>query len=614
MVRGDGATDPTLAAAAASDTALEGATDDDAATPRRQGDGASYVVPGYHLGDLLGRGGMGEVLLAHDPKIGRDVAVKRMRMAEPSADAIARFWREAKIQARLDHPAIVPVHELGHDAGGQPYFTMKRLAGTTLQDVLAHGRDSQQKLLRTFIDVCLAIEFAHVRRVVHRDLKPSNIMLGDYGEVYVLDWGIARVLGDTANPDAISDIPSLDGHTQVGAMLGTPGFMAPEQVRGDAEVGTAADVYALGAILFEILAGESLHPSGAAAIASTLTTPTAAPAQRASDRQIAPELDAACTAALVEVALARPTARELGERVQRYLDGDRDVAARRAFAADQLALAHEAAADPARRIEAMRVAGRALAIDHQSVEAAQLVTRLLLEPPVAEPPELAARLRAVDDEYTTKSARLSVYALLCFFTFLPVLAWNGVKSWGLVAAAFVVIAALVAYVFVYARRGGVTLVPTLIGNCIVGAMLGRLFGPFVFIPPTMAIVIFGMAAQPEFVERPFVVIGGGIAALVVPIVLEATGVISSTWSLSNGGLEIHSDAIAIGGAPTATLLIAGTIATMIVAGLFSRGLARSRRDAHRRLEIHAWHLAQMLPVETPPAPSPAPASSCHDRP
>jgi hypothetical protein len=174
-----------------------------------------------------------------------------------------------------------------------------------------------------------------------------------------------------------------------------------------------------------------------------------------------------------------------------------------------------------------------------------------------------------------------------------------------------VITALVAYVFVYARRGGVTLIPTLIGNCIVGAMLGRLFGPFVFIPPTMAIVIFGMAAQPEFVDHPLTVIGGGVAAFIVPIVLEATGVISSTWSVASGRLEIHSDSIDIGGAPTVTLLIAGTIATLVVAGLFSRGLARSRRDAHRRLEIHAWHLAQMLPVDAPrPATKPTRALGC----
>jgi serine/threonine-protein kinase len=102
----------------------------------------------YDVGELLGRGGMGEVLLAHDPEIGRDVALKRMRAADPDDEAVERFLREAKIQARLDHPAIVPVHELGHDAEGRPYFTMKRLTGVTLASVLEKGGATPQRLLR----------------------------------------------------------------------------------------------------------------------------------------------------------------------------------------------------------------------------------------------------------------------------------------------------------------------------------------------------------------------------------------------------------------------------------------------------------------------------------
>nr|MDQ3301463.1 serine/threonine protein kinase [Myxococcota bacterium] len=134
----------------------------------------STVVGGYRLGPVLGRGGMGEVLLAEDLRFGRDVAVKRMRNA-PTTDAITRFLREAKIQARLDHPAIVPVHDLGYDAEGRPFFTMKRLAGTTLQDVLAARSATVQKLLRAFVGVSFAIHFAHERGVIHRDLKPANI-------------------------------------------------------------------------------------------------------------------------------------------------------------------------------------------------------------------------------------------------------------------------------------------------------------------------------------------------------------------------------------------------------------------------------------------------------
>jgi len=179
---------------------------------------------GYELCDLLGRGGMGEVLLAHDVRIGREVAIKRMRNAEPDPEAEARFLREAKIQARLQHPAIVPVHELGRDAEGRPYFTMKRLAGVTLHELLG---GPLQRLLRALAEVCLAIEFAHEHGVIHRDIKPTNIMLGDFGEVYVLDWGIARVLDDGSASVSVRDIAAYEGETQVGAVMGTPGYMAP---------------------------------------------------------------------------------------------------------------------------------------------------------------------------------------------------------------------------------------------------------------------------------------------------------------------------------------------------------------------------------------------------
>ncbi len=143
----------------------------------------------YELRELLGRGGMGEVWLAHDARINRDVAIKVMRGdGTHDADAVARFLREACVQGQLEHPAIVPVHDVS--LGESPFFVMKRLAGTTLADVLAaHAkgdRDALERwprrtLLARFVDVCLAIELAHRRGVIHRDLKPANVMLGDLG-------------------------------------------------------------------------------------------------------------------------------------------------------------------------------------------------------------------------------------------------------------------------------------------------------------------------------------------------------------------------------------------------------------------------------------------------
>ena len=159
------------------------------------------VVGGrYKLGRRIGKGGMGEVMAARDEQIARDVAVKRMRAANPSERSIQRFLREAKVQGRLEHPAIVPVHEIGRDTDGLPYFVMKKLTGTSLAKILEdHETVPLQRVLRAFADVCLAVELAHNRGVVHRDLKPDNIMLGDYGEVYVLDWGLAKLVSSSVS-------------------------------------------------------------------------------------------------------------------------------------------------------------------------------------------------------------------------------------------------------------------------------------------------------------------------------------------------------------------------------------------------------------------------------
>ena len=139
--------------------------------------------------------------MAHDRRIGRDVAIKRMRTAAPTDSATSRFLREARIQGRLDHPAIVPVHELGRRRRWPAVLRDEAARrGHPRPQRLGSERGPLQPLLRAFVDVCLAIDFAHARGVVHRDLKPSNIMLGDYGEVYVLDWGIARVLADRQRP------------------------------------------------------------------------------------------------------------------------------------------------------------------------------------------------------------------------------------------------------------------------------------------------------------------------------------------------------------------------------------------------------------------------------
>ncbi len=568
-------------------------------------------LAGYTQGEVLGRGGMGEVVLAHDQRIGRNVALKRMRDHAPSDDALTRFLREARIQARLEHPAIVPVYELGEASDGSPYFTMKRLAGVTLSELLARSALDLKGMLRALVDVCLAIEFAHTRSVVHRDLKPANIMLGDFGEVYVLDWGLARVLtvaaaaaaaGATAAPlgDAEgTEIASLDGETQIGAVLGTPGYMPPEQI-DSSQVGPPADVYALGAILFEILAGEPLHPR-TAAIANTVMQPTQSPVVRRPDRAIAPELEAACLAALSAEPMQRPSARELGHRIQRYLDGDRDLERRRTLAIESVVVAQAAVAsgDAGQRATAMQAAGRALALDPESQDAAALVGTLMLEVPPELPRELREHLDAADVELNVRAASSTVYALLAILLFLPFLGWVGVKSWPMIAAMIGTIVALAAFSYWMVRTRRFNFVVFMFAFAVLMVLFSRLFGPFVLVPGMLGVSSAALIAQPDFEDRPWFPVVVALLAMLCPLALEALGVFGPSWTMRDDQLVIGSGALHLDGAGAMTMLILGNIALVVVNGVYAHTLAASRRIATRKLEIQAWHLRKLLPGDAP---------------
>jgi len=552
-------------------------------------------LPSYRLGDLLGRGGMGEVVVADDLEIGREVAIKRMRADAPSPELVARFLREAKIQARLAHPAIVPVHELGRDSDGRPYFTMKRISGTTLSEMIKAGRETPQRMLRAFAEVCLAIEFAHSRGFIHRDLKPANVMLGDFGEVHVIDWGLARAIGDT-EPDTLQPGESLGGETQTGAVMGTPGYMSPEQLRGD-PVGPPTDVYALGAILFAILTGRHVHPGGEAAIASTLAGGLLSPAARAPDRAIAPELDALCTRALAELPDHRPSARELADGVQRYLDGDRDLERRRELATELLATARAdvESGDPARRGSAMSAAGRALALDPESTTAAALVGKLMLEPPPVLPPLLARRLDDIDRAQVSIQSRIAIRALASYFVFVPFVVWMGVRDWAAVTITFgLVVAAMACAVAISVRRSFPVMIAIVV-NALLLVWLSRLTSPFLVVPTLVTGAAISLGSLPELLPRPLLVIGGFVAALVAPLVLEATGVWSSTWSIADGRFVAEPSAVAFEATAATAFLISVSIAIIIVLTMFVRRLAISQRTGRRQLEMQAWHLAQLIP-------------------
>jgi eukaryotic-like serine/threonine-protein kinase len=560
---------------------------------RRRG---NLTLNDYVVGEVIGTGGMGEVILAHDRRIGRDVAVKRLREADPSEETLERFMREAKIQARLDHPTIVPVHEIGRDSDGNPYFTMKRLAGVTLAERL-QGSGPIQPLLRALVDVCFAIDLAHNRGVVHRDLKPANIMLGDYGEVYVLDWGIARVLDELDDLPARSSRPVLDPGTQTGAMLGTPGYMAPEQIRGERTVGPPADIYSLGAILFEILAGEPLHPRGDA-VAATLVKPTDSPAARRPDRQTAPELDRLCVEALAENPAQRPTARAFAQRVQAYLDGDRDIEHRRTLAAHQLDVATAALA-AGKRGEGIFAAGRALALDPESIEASELVVSLLVEPPRPLPPELELALAQGEQAIERQRSGRAVVPLLTLFVLLPLAALVPVASWGALGALLVGAFVLAVIAFTHWRFGWHVPSPALFVLSLgVSVVFSRIAGPLLLTPILVCglLIVIGARATPA--RAGYHVVVFAILAIGLPLALEQAGVLTPTVALPDGPGLLFSSAVfdnAAARVPRLFALSGGTLLITIIVALYAHVLVRQRQIAQRALQIQTWTLQQLLP-------------------
>ena len=555
----------------------------------------------YAVGAVIGRGGMGEVVSAHHRLIGRDVAIKRLKAEDPTEEEIARFMREARIQARLDHPAIVPVHEVGHDEGGRPFFTMKRLTGITLAELLVGAPPLPHRLLRAFAEISLAVDFAHSRGIIHRDLKPSNIMLGDFGEVYVIDWGLARVAGDVTGErglDALDTIDDLGGATGEGAMLGTPGYMSPEQIHDAATVDRPTDVYALGAILFEILAGEPLHPRGVGAVASTLNELDCSPTRRRPDRKIPPELDTLCVEALARKPAARPTARIVAEAVQRYLDGDRDVAQRRAMSADQLALARTALGGD-RRSDAMRAASRALALDPESAGAAELVTSLMLQPPREPPPELEAEYRADDARNTRRHARVSAAAFLVVPALVAALAWVGVRSWGVLGAIMVLAIPLMATAWWVGRRETrpIVLWGYAAGHVVLIALVARASGPFLVAPGFACAVMMSMMSYPVFVGRRWTMVGMMMAGWLVPMALETLHVVAPTWQVVDGAFVITSQTLEFSASATVPLVLIMTLLTAPVAGVLAGHLFGAQQRAQRQLHAQAWHLRQLLPSD-----------------
>jgi serine/threonine protein kinase len=267
----------------------------------------------YELGRLIGEGGMGRVHEGRDRRLGRQVAIKLLR--EGGSAASARFEREARLAARLQHPGIVTVYDAGFTESGEPFLVMRLVPGRSLARAVAEADtlDDRLALLPHLIGVADALAYAHDLGIVHRDLKPANVLLGVHGETVVVDWGLAKELVGDSITDAALARAVGPGLTREGAICGTPGFMAPEQARGE-PVDTRADVYALGAILHHTLSGA--EPTGPTSLASL-------------EPELPRDLLAIVGKALAPEADQRyPTAFELAEDLKRFQTGQL-VAARR---------------------------------------------------------------------------------------------------------------------------------------------------------------------------------------------------------------------------------------------------------------------------------------------
>jgi serine/threonine-protein kinase len=585
----------------------------------------------YQALATIGRGGMGEVRLCRDERIGRDVAMKVVRASgggsgTPPPEQQRRFLREARIQGQLEHPAIVPVYDLGRDLAGAPFFTMKRVNGKTLEQVLDRlaegdadtGKEyTRRKLLAAFSRLCLALDYAHERGVLHRDLKPANIMLGHFGEVYLLDWGLAGMHAEPREPSAVTAAP---GETEAGSIFGTPNYMSPEQVRG--EVGSLdrrTDVYSLGSLLFEILTLTQVCQGQTAseALAETLRGVDARASVRCPDREVPPELEALCVRATRVDRADRPaSARELSETIERYLDGDRDLELRRELADRHAALAGAAAdqaqADLEARRRALREVGRALALDPGHAGALRTFVRLLTEPPRELPPSAQRDFALVRMHGQSAAAATGFWAYASWFLYLPLVVWMGLKSvlWFFVPGPFWITAAVISYLT--ARRPDPRArlpLALVVASTAAVASTTLIFGPLIFLPSIAAVTTLSFTLSTDAARRP-IVLGAGLFSILLPLGLEIAGLLPPSYRFEGDTLIVSSAALHLPAVPTKLFLLVANLAVVVSATVMIARMRDRLLDTEKRLHLNAWQLRQLVPeaddltVKPPPPVTP----------
>jgi serine/threonine-protein kinase len=537
-----------------------------------------------------------------------------LRKEAASAEARMRFEREARVQGQLEHPAIVPVYDLGVRPDGTPFFTMKRLHGETLSEIMdalqkgsatAAAAYSRRRLLAAYSRVCLAVAFANSRGVLHRDLKPSNIMLGDFGEVYLLDWGLAKLIDADGDDDGAAIKPAgTQKETQIGQVMGTPGYMSPEQLRGEVDqLDARTDVYTLGVLLFEILTLEPLHErQGLDTIYnSTLGKRDAKLAERALAKGIPAELVAVCVRA---TALDRDdrylSARDLHDAVERFVEGNRDVKAREDMAAEHATTAIEAArlagTVPEMRELAIRELGAALALDPSHAGAVETLTRLMLETPAEMSAEARREFAETRRGTRRESKRGVVVSYALWMCFVPVVLALGVRD--RIAAGIplgaVLLAALFSVIYAASRAGPLTRFAIYCFGTLAIASSCTLMGWAIVVPCLAAVHTVGFILYGDKKLQPAALALGALS-VIVPFVLQEAGWLPRAYLFEGDRMIVLPRMTGLPQMRSQIYLLLASLAAIVVPTVVISRLRDTLEAAEERAFMHAWTLQHLVP-------------------
>ncbi len=568
----------------------------------------------YERSRTVERSGAFEDRIALDRVVRRRVVIRRLATGSEEH----RFARAARLQAQLEHPAIVPIYDIAAEPDGAESMMFPELRSLSLRrvlDALASGdrdmgrRFTRTALLQAFLQLCLATAYAHARGVVHRNIQPEGVALGDHGEVYLLDWSLAKTMEGPYRPGLASiDSSIAEGRpTLPGQALGTPGYASPEQLVGD-EADARSDVYALGAMLFEILTGSPLH-SGQTVVERVRTTQlgiNACPSQRAPNTGIPEGFDTVCVrATATDPKLRYPSARELHDAVERTLEaaleaGRRtELAARHAELAESLAMRALTASSGHYDLRAhvLREAGRAFALDPRSPGARRALRALLEDEPLELPPEAQAEMESEANAQARAIGRFAMFSYGAFGLILAPVLFSGIRSWWGFAFIAVSVAATVSVAAVMSRMkkptGTIGLILALTSFTAIASTAG-FYGALVLVPLLATANVLCLTAGLERRYRGWVLLMG-LCSVLVPFVLERVGVLPPSYRFGPGTITVLPVVRDLHQTPVRVGLLLSTLAAIIAPTLFTWRMSNTAASARERMHVYGWQLQRLLP-------------------